>query len=36
MEYLIFVLAFALFFVCLFVNEAFSAKKREKKYIESL
>lgn len=36
MEYLIFILAFVLFFVCVFIKEAFSAKKREKLYIKSL
>lgn len=36
MEYLVFILAFVLFFVCVFIKEAFSAKKREKLYIKSL
>lgn len=36
MEYLVFILAVALFFICVFIKEAFSAKKREKQYIKSL
>lgn len=36
MEYLVFILAFILFVVCVFAKEAFSAKKRERQYIKSL